>query len=224
MDFLVSTARGELRRGCSRGTGLGPMLTAARAWDAVGRRAAVGGDLVRVGGFRRDEWALAGSVGCGDAGGGRSVCGLADRGTSRAEQSATQIRASAAAFEAAFAATVHPAVVAANRAQLVSLVRVEPARAERSGHRGDRGRLRADVGPGRRRDGGLPRGGLGGRGPTDAVATGGANRVGPGSGLIGRSYTGTRITVAPAYIFENQPLIAPLLNLPSYSVLSLGSR
>ena len=43
--------------------------------------------------------------------------------TSRAEQSATQIRAAAGAFEAAFAATVHPAAVAANRVQLVSLVR-----------------------------------------------------------------------------------------------------
>jgi hypothetical protein len=32
----------------------------------------------------------------------------------------------------------------------------------------------------------------------------------------------TRITVGPAYIFENQPLIAPLLNLPPYSVLASG--
>jgi len=39
----------------------------------------------------------------------------------QAEQAAAQARVTAGAFEAAFAATVHPAVVAANRAQLVSL-------------------------------------------------------------------------------------------------------
>jgi PPE-repeat protein len=40
----------------------------------------------------------------------------------QAEQAATQASAAAAAFEAAYAATVHPAVIAANRAQVAGLV------------------------------------------------------------------------------------------------------
>ncbi|WP_425294714.1 PPE domain-containing protein, partial [Mycobacterium tuberculosis] len=39
-----------------------------------------------------------------------------------AQQAATQTRLAAAAFEAALAATVHPAIISANRALFVSLV------------------------------------------------------------------------------------------------------
>ncbi|WP_141769458.1 PPE domain-containing protein, partial [Mycobacterium tuberculosis] len=40
----------------------------------------------------------------------------------QAEQAATQARAAAAAFEAAFAATVPPPLIAANRASLMQLI------------------------------------------------------------------------------------------------------
>ena len=223
MDFLVLRPEVNSSRMFS-GTGSGPMLAAARAWDALADElqsaAASFGSVVS--GVTSGPW-QGPSAATMRAAAAPYVAWLTEA-TSRAEQSATQIRASAAAFEAAFAATVHPAVVGANRAQLVSLVRSNllglnaPAIAvieadyeqmwaqDVAAMVGYHGAASAAVGqlmPWRQ-----------------AAQTVSTPALGT-SGSLG-SYTGTRITVAPAYIFENQPLIAPLLNLPSYSVLSSG--
>ena len=220
MDFLVLRPEVNSSRMFS-GTGSGPMLAAARAWDALADElqsaAASFGSVVS--GVTSGPW-QGPSAAAMRAAAAPYVAWLTEA-TSRAEQSATQIRASAAAFEAAFAATVHPAVVGANRAQLVSLVRSNllglnaPAIAvieadyeqmwaqDVAAMVGYHGAASAAVGqlmPWRQ-----------------AAQTVSTPALGT-SGSLG-SYTGTRITVAPAYIFENQPLIAPLLNLPSYSLL-----
>jgi hypothetical protein len=223
MDFLVLRPEVNSSRMFS-GTGSGPMLAAARAWDALAdelQSAATSFGSV-VSGVTSGPW-QGPSAAAMRAAAAPYVSWLTEA-TSRAEQSATQIRASAAAFEAAFAATVHPAVVGANRAQLVSLVRSNllglnaPAIAaieadyeqmwaqDVAAMVGYHGAASAAVGQL------MPWQQAAQTVSTPALGT---------SGSLG-SYTGTRITVAPAYIFENQPLIAPLLNLPSYSVLSSG--
>jgi hypothetical protein len=223
MDFLVLRPEVNSSRMFS-GTGSGPMLAAARAWDALAdelQSAATSFGSV-VSGVTSGPW-QGPSAAAMRAAAAPYVSWLTEA-TSRAEQSATQIRAAAAAFEAAFAATVHPAVVGANRAQLVSLVRSNllglnaPAIAaieadyeqmwaqDVAAMVGYHGAASAAVGQL------MPWQQAAQTVSTPALGT---------SGSLG-SYTGTRITVAPAYIFENQPLIAPLLNLPSYSVLSSG--
>ena len=58
----------------------------------------------------------------GDDVGGRTVRGVLNTAAAQADGAATQAKAAAGAFEAARAAIVHPAVVSANRTQLVSLV------------------------------------------------------------------------------------------------------
>jgi hypothetical protein len=140
---------------------------------------------------------------------------------SRAGQTATQARVAAGAFEAAFAATVHPAVIAANRVQLVSLARSNlfglnaPVIAA----------IEADYEQMWAQD-------VAAMVDYHAAASEAAGQVlpwqrspqsesapAPGSSS---SSTLTRITVAPAYIFENQPLISNLVGLPPYSVLSSG--
>jgi hypothetical protein len=223
MDFLVLRPEVNSSRMFS-GTGSGPMLAAASAWDALAaelQSAATSFGSV-VSDVTSGPW-QGPSAAAMRAAAAPYVAWLTEA-TSRAEQSATQIRASAAAFEAAFATTVHPAVVGANRAQLVSLVRSNllglnaPAIAaieadyeqmwaqDVAAMVGYHGAASAAVGQL------MPWQQAAQTVSTEALGT---------SGSLG-SYTGTRITVAPAYIFENQPLIAPLLNLPSYSVLSSG--
>jgi PE-PPE domain/PPE family len=203
------------------GTGSGPMLAAARAWDALAdelQSAATSFGSV-VSGVTSGPW-QGPSAAAMRAAAAPYVSWLT-AATSRAEQSATQIRASAGAFEAAFAATVQPAVVAANRGQLVSLVRANllglnaPAIAA----------IEADYEQMWAQDVAA----MVGYHAAASAAVGqlmpwqqAAQTVSaPALGSL-EAYTGTRITVAPAYIFENQPLIAPLLNLPPYSVLSSG--
>jgi hypothetical protein len=223
MDFLVLRPEVNSSRMFS-GTGSGPMLAAARAWDALAdelQSAATSFGSV-VSGVTSGPW-QGPSAAAMRAAAAPYVSWLT-AATLRAEQSATQIRAAAGAFETAFAATVHPAVVAANRTQLVSLVRANllglnaPAIAA----------IEADYEQMWAQDVAAM---VGYHGAASAVAgrlmpwqqaaqTVSTPALGT-SGSLG-TYTGTRITVAPAYIFENQPLISPLLNLPSYSVLSSG--
>jgi PPE-repeat protein len=122
MDFLVLRPEVNSSRMFS-GTGSGPMLAAARAWDGLAaelQSAATSFGSV-VSGLTSGPWRGPSAAVMREA--AAPYVAWLTAATSRAEQSATQIRAAAAAFEAAFAATVHPAVVAANRAQLVSLVR-----------------------------------------------------------------------------------------------------
>jgi triacylglycerol lipase len=104
------------------GPGSGPLLAAAEAWDGIGSElrstasifSSVTADLA-VGAWRGPA-----SVLMTDAAG--PYAGWLTGAAARAEESASQARAAAAAFEAARAAVVDPGLVTANRGQLVSLV------------------------------------------------------------------------------------------------------
>ena len=122
MDFLVLPPEVNSLR-VHTGVGSGSMLAAVSAWDGLAAEL-------------RSAAASFGSVTSGLSGGswqGPSSAAMAEvaaaylawlgSAAAQAEQAAAQARLAAGAFEAAFAATVHPAAVAANRAQLVSLVR-----------------------------------------------------------------------------------------------------
>jgi PPE-repeat protein len=104
------------------GAGAGPLFVAATAWD----------------GLAADLWASASSFGSvvaalvGGPWSGPASAAMAGAAApyvswlagsaAQAEGAAAQARAAATAFEAAQTATVHPAAVAANRAQLMTLV------------------------------------------------------------------------------------------------------
>ncbi len=225
MDFLVLRPEVNSLRMFS-GNGSGPMLAAARAWDGLAAElqsaATSFGSVVSA--VTSGPWQGA-SAAAMQAAAAPYVSWLA-AATSQAEQSATQIRSAAGAFEAAFAATVHPATIAANRSEMVSLIRSNlfglnaPAIAT----------IEADYEQMWAQDVAAM---VGYYGEVSAAA----GRLMPWtslqqstqsastqtlSSLEEAATTGTRIAVAPAYIFENQPLIAPLLHLPSYKALQLG--
>ena len=220
MDFLVLRPEVNSSRMFS-GTGSGPMLAAARAWDGLAGElhSAASSFGSVVSGLSSGPWQGPSAAAMREA--AAPYVTWLTAAASQALQSATQVRAAAGAFEAAFAATVHPAVVAANRAQLVSLARSNmlglnaPAIAA----------VEADYEQMWAQDVAAMVG-------YHAAASAAAGQLMPwqqapqnvSAQALGSSdaYTGSRITVAPAYIFENQPLISPLLGLPSYSVLSSG--
>ena len=70
----------------------------------------------------------------------------------QAEETASQATAAAAAFETAFAMTVPPPVIAANRVLLATLIATNFLGPEHAGDRGHRSPLHGDVGPRRRGD------------------------------------------------------------------------
>ena len=104
------------------GPGSGPIMAAASAWQAMA------GQLESV---VREYSAVIASL-QGDMWSGNASTAMADAATpyvewiataaTKAEETAGQARAAAAAYEAAFAAAVPPALVAANRAQYAALV------------------------------------------------------------------------------------------------------
>jgi PPE-repeat protein len=104
------------------GPGSGPMLAAATAWDGLAAElnsAASSFESV-ISGLSSGAWQGPASV---------AMASLAapyvkwlTATASQAEQAATQARAAVSAYETAFAMTVPPAVIAANRAQLTALV------------------------------------------------------------------------------------------------------
>jgi hypothetical protein len=220
MDFLVLRPEVNSSRMFS-GMGSGPMLAAARAWDGL---------AAELKSTATSFWSVASGLSSGpwqgpSAAAMREVAApyvaWLNATATQAEQAATQARLAARAFEAAFAATVHPAAVVANRAQLVSLARSNvlglnaPAIAA----------VEADYEQMWAQDVAAMVG-------YHAAVSAAAGQLMPWQkapqnvsaqtpGSLG-SYTGTRITVAPAYIFENQPLISNLVGLPPYSVLSSG--
>uniref|UniRef100_UPI0031CEB01B PPE family protein n=1 Tax=Mycobacterium sp. TaxID=1785 RepID=UPI0031CEB01B len=103
------------------GPGSGPIMSAAAAWDALAAElswAARSYDSAIVG--LVDSWHGPTSLAMAAAA-APYVAWLSATAT-QAEQAAAQARAAAAAFEMAFAATVPPAVIAANRALLAALV------------------------------------------------------------------------------------------------------
>jgi PPE-repeat protein len=103
------------------GPGSAPMMAAASAWDAVAAQlesyaAGYSSTLSALRGlwYGGASFTMAAAV--------APYIAWATATAGQAEQTASQARAAAAAFEAAFAATVPPPVVAANRIQLAMLV------------------------------------------------------------------------------------------------------
>ena len=104
------------------GAGSGPMLAAASAWNGLAaemRSTAMsyGKVLTALSG---EEWH--GPASAAMAAVATPYVAWMSTTAAQAEQTATQATAAAAAYETAFAATVAPALIAANRAQLSSLV------------------------------------------------------------------------------------------------------
>src|SRR5947209_13786369 len=104
------------------GAGSGPMLAAASAWHGLAAElgsAALSYQAV-LSGLTDQEWQGPASAAMADAAAPYVawLTGTAEQ----AEQTAAQAEAAAAAYEAAFAATVPPPVIAANRAQLMALI------------------------------------------------------------------------------------------------------
>lgn len=125
MSFLVSPPEINSAR-IFGGAGAGPMLAAAAAWDKLA------GELgSAAAAFSAVTSALVGSSWQGSASAAMAIAagsylGWLTSTGAQAEQAASQARMTAAAFEATVAATVHPAAVLANRAQLLSLVNSNP--------------------------------------------------------------------------------------------------
>ncbi|ORV17886.1 PPE family protein [Mycobacterium celatum] len=104
------------------GPGAGPMLTAASAWDALAAQLDlfVAGYSSVISGLHGESWS--GEASDAMASAAAPFVAWASTTAAQAEQAASQARAAAAAYETAFAATVPPAAVAANRIQLATLV------------------------------------------------------------------------------------------------------
>ncbi|SRX95723.1 PPE family protein PPE29 [Mycobacterium tuberculosis H37Rv] [Mycobacterium shimoidei] len=103
------------------GPGSGPMLAAAAAWDGLAAElnsAAASYESVIT---RLSEGWL-GPASTAMAAAAAPHAEWMHTAAAQAEQTATQAKAAVAAYEAAFAMTVPPPVIAANRAQLASLV------------------------------------------------------------------------------------------------------
>ncbi len=105
------------------GAGRTPMLSAAAAWDGLAQelQAAAGSFASVTFGLADEGWHGAAMQAMTHAVG--PYVSWLSTAAGQAEQTANQARLAASAFEAARSAIVHPAAVAANRTQLVSLVR-----------------------------------------------------------------------------------------------------
>jgi PPE-repeat protein len=104
------------------GPGSGPMLAAAAAWDGLAaelQSAATSYESV-ISGLTAGRWLGPASASMAAAAG--PYVAWMSATAAQAEQTATQAKAAVAAYEVAFAATVPPQVVAANRSLLMALV------------------------------------------------------------------------------------------------------
>lgn len=104
------------------GPGAAPLLTAAMAWDAL-----AGALHSAATSYQAEVAALTGGPWLGPAAEAMAAAAApyvtwTRTAAAQAEQTANQAKAAAAAYEAAFAETVPPPVVAANRTLLVSLI------------------------------------------------------------------------------------------------------
>jgi PPE-repeat protein len=104
------------------GAGAGPLFVAATAWDglAADLRASASSFASVVSALTGGPWS--GPASEAMAGAAAPYVSWLAGSAAQAEGAAAQARAAATAFEAAQMATVHPAAVAANRVQLMSLV------------------------------------------------------------------------------------------------------
>jgi PPE-repeat protein len=121
MDFAILPP--EINSGrMYAGPGSGPMLAAAAAWDGLGAElhSAAASYASVISGLTAGPW-LGPAAAAMAAAAGPSVAWMSTT-AAQAEQTATQAKAAAAAYEVAFAATVAPPVIAANRALLMALV------------------------------------------------------------------------------------------------------
>lgn len=104
------------------GPGSGPLLAAATAWDLLARELNSTAACYRavVAGLAVDSWRGPSSAMMAGAA-GRYVAWL-HATAGQAEQTAVQVRTAAAAYQAAWAATVAPPLIAANRLRLMALI------------------------------------------------------------------------------------------------------
>ncbi|MBV8861295.1 MAG: PPE family protein [Mycobacterium sp.] len=104
------------------GPGSGPMLAAAAAWNGLAAQLESAASSYRsvVSGLTSGVWLGPASVSMAAA--AAPYVGWMSTTAAQAAQTATQAQATAAAYEAAFAATVPPPIVAANRSLLTALV------------------------------------------------------------------------------------------------------
>ena len=121
MNFLVLPPEVNSAR-VHGGGGSGSTLAAVAAWDGLAAelRSAAASFWSVTSGVSAQWWQGPSSAAMGEA--TASYTAWLGAAAAQAEQAAAQARVAAAAFEVAFAATVHPAGVTANRAQLVALV------------------------------------------------------------------------------------------------------
>lgn len=104
------------------GPGAGPLLAAAAAWDALA------GELTTAASsYASVVTSLAGAVWSGPTAASMAAAvqpyaGWMGSTSAKAQQTAGQARAAAAAYDTAFGATVPPPVIAANRSLLLSLI------------------------------------------------------------------------------------------------------
>jgi PPE-repeat protein len=104
------------------GPGAGPMLAAAAAWDALAAEleSAAAGYSSVVSGLTGQDWSGPASAAMASA--AAPYVEWLQASSAQAERAAMQAKTAAAAYEVAFAATVPPPVIAANRGLLATLV------------------------------------------------------------------------------------------------------
>jgi PPE-repeat protein len=121
MDFAILPP--EINSGrMYAGPGSGPMLAAAAAWDglAIELHSAAASYRSVISGLTAGPWLGPASAAMAAAAG--PYVAWMSTTAAQAEQTATQAKTAAAAYEVAFAATVPPPVIAANRSLLMALV------------------------------------------------------------------------------------------------------
>jgi PPE-repeat protein len=121
MNFLVLPPEVNSAR-MYTGAGAAPLFMAAAAWDGLASdlrdSAASFGSVVSA--LTNGPWSGPASVAMADV--AAPYVGWLSSSAGQAEEAAAQAQAAATAFEVARTATVHPAAVAANRMQLMTLV------------------------------------------------------------------------------------------------------
>ncbi|WP_131806021.1 PPE family protein, partial [Mycobacterium alsense] len=121
MSFLVLPPEINSLRMFS-GAGSAPMLAAATAWDGLADELGSAAESFSAvtSGLASQAWR--GPASAAMVAAAAPYAGFLSAAAGQASGAASQARALAGMFESALAATVHPAAVAANRSDLVSLV------------------------------------------------------------------------------------------------------
>ncbi len=122
MDFGILSARGQLRSNVCAGAGSAPMLAAAEAWQSLAAElhSAANSYQSVVSGLSAGSWSGPSSASMAAA--AASYTAWLTATAAQAEETAAQAKAAVSAYQAAFASTVPPPAVAANRSQLTTLV------------------------------------------------------------------------------------------------------